>query len=260
MAGNSGKRKNTMPLELAIQRELEYRRRVAQFQLHPNTNLSEEVKPPNDVSHPKLLQGPSSMKFSCLSRIKRKESPTRNTHHPHLKHQKSFHGSFNDHELNVKSSNDASLPNKRKESPTISDYNPCHQQQPFHGGFNPEAKRDDLSCKICKIFCSSSFNLQQHFKGHKHRQMLQKGTINQMPLCEVCHISCMNEDLLKQHFQGQKHKAKMQMLKISKQGGVAPNKQKWCELCKLWCIDDFAFRQHLEGKKHIVQKHAVEKK
>ena len=38
------------------------------------------------------------MKFSSLSGTKRKESPTRSTHHPRLKHQQPFHGSLN-HEV-----------------------------------------------------------------------------------------------------------------------------------------------------------------
>ncbi|KAH1126728.1 hypothetical protein AAZX31_06G188700 [Glycine max] len=340
MAGSSGKQENTMPVKFAIQRELEYRKIVAAFHLRPNSKFTKEVKSSNDASCPKLLPGPSSMKFSSLSGTKRKESPTRSTHHPRLKHQQPFHGSLN-HEVqtgacDVKPSNDASLPKplpgpssikfpslsgtKRKESPTRStDYLCLQHQQPFHGSRNHEMKTgatdfslnvkssndaslpkslpgpctskfssllgtkgkespssdhlrlqhhhpfhgtlnhegelDDIYCKICQISCSSPSNLKQHLRGRKHEQMLQKGGSNsQMQWCEVCCIPCMNEDLLKMHFQGQKHKAKLQMLEISKQGVEAPNKPKWCALCKLWCSDEFAFRLHLGGKKHVKKK------
>ncbi|RDX80491.1 Zinc finger RNA-binding protein, partial [Mucuna pruriens] len=143
---------------------------------------------------------------------------------------------------------------KRKEPSTRSSH-----QQPFHESFNGEAKTDDIHCKICQISCSSPSNLKQHLKGHKHRQTVQKGRSNQTQWCEVCSVLCMNEDLLKLHFQGQKHKAKLQMLKINKEYGEAPNKPRWCELCKVWCSDEFSFKQHLEGKKHIVQLHVMEK-
>ncbi|XP_020206121.1 uncharacterized protein LOC109791260 isoform X2 [Cajanus cajan] len=73
MAGSTRKEENTMPLELAIQRELEYRRIVASFHLSPNTNFTKEVKSSNDVSYPKLFPSPSSRNFST----KRKEPPTK---------------------------------------------------------------------------------------------------------------------------------------------------------------------------------------
>ncbi|TKY73347.1 Zinc finger RNA-binding protein [Spatholobus suberectus] len=242
MAGSSKKEENTMPVELAIQRELEYRRIVAAFHLRPNTNSTEEVKSSNDVSHPKPFPGPSSSKFSSLLGTRRKESPTRSAHHQRLQQQQPI----------------SSLSGtKRKESPTRSAHHP--HQQPFHGSLNHQAKTDDLCCKICQISCLGPFNLKQHLRGHKHKQKLQMGRSNQTQWCEVCSVLCMNEDLLKLHFQGQKHKAKLQMLEISKQGGEASNKPKWCELCKLWCSDEFAFKQHLEGKKHIIQLHAMEK-
>ncbi|KAL2318360.1 hypothetical protein Fmac_032236 [Flemingia macrophylla] len=277
MAGSNRKEKNTIPVELAIQREMEYRRIVASFQLSPKTDpnfAEEELKSSPDASYP-----PSSRNSPSLSGSKRKEPPTRITSHQDLKPQQPFHESFNHkgvwdinlndsyHQCHPKScpspsSSKFSLETKgKKESPTRSVHLPNlqHHQQPFHGSLNHKFNRDDLFCKICQIFCSSAFNLKQHFNGQKHNRKLQMGKSNRMQWCEVCSVTCMDEDLLKLHLQGQRHKTKLKMLEISKEGGEAPNRPKWCEQCKLWCSDEFAFKQHLEGKKHIFTLHTMEK-
>ncbi|KAJ1406273.1 Zinc finger C2H2-type [Sesbania bispinosa] len=228
----SGKKEeNTMPVELAIQRELVYRRKVAASHLGPNNDSIEEILPlqqvksSNQASHPMPLSSPSSWQFSSsnLSGTKRKELPTSSAHYPPLQHQ-----------------------------------------QPFHGSLNHKANTDSLNCEICQVSCSSPFNLKQHLIGSNHQKKLSEktgseGRSNQRQWCELCKVSCMSEDLLKLHFQGHRHKVNLQNLEISKHGGEAPYKQKWCELCKLWCINEFSFKQHLEGKKHIIQLHAMEK-
>ncbi|KAK7273363.1 hypothetical protein RIF29_14412 [Crotalaria pallida] len=271
----------TRPAELAILRELAFRRKVAALPMVPNSDSTKEilpleVKPLCEVPHSLPLPGPSLRSSSSLALrgTKWKESIS-SAHHPPSKISQVKPSCEVPHPMSLpgpisKPSSSQSLSGTKRKEPTSSAHHPPLQyQQSYHGSFEDKDKTKNLYCKICQAPCSSPSNLEQHLIGQKHAKKLQelefnekagkKGGSNQRQWCELCKVSCSSEDLLKLHFNGQKHKAKLLKLEISKQGGEVPNSKKWCELCKLLCVDDFSFKQHLEGKKHIIKMHAFMK-
>ncbi|CAL0314724.1 unnamed protein product [Lupinus luteus] len=195
-----------------------------------------QVKSSCQLPHPMPLPGTSSKPSLSpfLSRSNRNE-PTSNPHHPHLQYQqqKPLHGSLNDKEktetldgklCQAKSSCEVpcsmSLPGpssspllsgtKRKEPTRNTDDPSLQSQQPFHGSLDHEDKTQNVYCEICRVSCSSPFNLKQHIRGQNHAENSRvlefsenagkEGSSNQRKWCEMCEVSCPNEALLKLHF------------------------------------------------------------
>ncbi|XP_059444531.1 uncharacterized protein LOC132176365 [Corylus avellana] len=226
------RRDNIMSLELAIQREEAYRRKLSKLQLNLDNDLMPlEVPPSHPTPSPNLTPaaGPSS-------------SPVLST---------SLVGA------------------KRKEPTTCLQYLPPQQPQPFHGTVILGNEADNLFCEVCQVHCSGAFSLKQHVEGRKHKGKIEElehirkyggEKANQLQWCELCNISCMNETLLEQHLQGARHREKLQELESGKGGGEILNQPKWCKLCKLWCPCEYNFKQHLEGHKHGLRLQAFQQK
>ncbi|KAK9278596.1 hypothetical protein L1049_028168 [Liquidambar formosana] len=228
------RRGNAMPVELAIQRELAYRKKVEMLQLQPfGTDSWKEFLPlqvpspsPSPVSSSSLnlVPWPSATSSPC-------PSPT----------------------------------GIKRKAPTSSlQCLPSQQLQPIDSGLMHKTMSDYYFCKVCQVPCSGPFNFKQHLRGRQHKANMKhsredgRKQANQQQRCELCEISCMDEYALKLHLNGQKHKAKVLELELGRKewGGIA-HPRRWCELCKLWCMDDYALKQHLDGKKHIMKLHAV---
>ncbi|KAL4633596.1 hypothetical protein ACB092_04G133500 [Castanea dentata] len=256
-----------MPVELAIQRELAYRRKVAMLQF----TLDEDLK---DLMPLQVLSSHSSPIHSPrpLERHSASPSPIPSTNHSVLSSLSS--PSHSPRPLEGPNSSPSPVPStnlsgiKQKELTNCLQYLQPEQPGLSHGSVMLKDQLDNLFCKICQVQCSSAFNLEQHFKGRKHKAKVEELELNrnyggekanQLQFCELCKVTCMNETLLKLHLQGKKHKEKLQQLESLQHGEEIPNQPKWCGLCKIWCMGDHNFKEHLEGQKHIVQLHAFQK-
>ncbi|XP_057730900.1 UBP1-associated proteins 1C-like [Arachis stenosperma] len=221
MDGRCRKEENTMAVEIAIQRELAHRKKVAAPHLRsPNSNSTKEVFPlqvksPSQAS--KSIPLPGSTPRLSLSQ-----------HLSGIKRKKTLVNAEADNSVYCKICQ-------------VSCSSPFNLKQHLIGHKHRE--------KLLELESGEKAGTSESNRCYERQW------------CDICKVSCMNEELLKLHFQGKKHKAQLQRLEFDQQGGVQlQNKQqKWCELCKLRCIDEFSFEQHLQGRKHILQLHAMEK-
>ncbi|GMQ10828.1 hypothetical protein CsSME_00053683 [Camellia sinensis var. sinensis] len=67
--------------------------------------------------------------------------------------------------------------------------------------------------------------------------------------CKVCQVPCSGTVTLKQHLKGHKHKAKLQWLQLSKRDGREKD-DPHCKLCQIWCTNKGGLEMHLKGQKH----------
>ncbi|XP_042500306.1 uncharacterized protein LOC122078402 [Macadamia integrifolia] len=162
-----------MSIELAMKRELAYRRKMEGLSLRT---------PGNSRQFPLCSQDAS--KYPSLVGVKRKEP----------------------------SSNQRCLPPQQPK--------PSYTPQPL------QKKVLSFTCEKCQVPCSSLFNLNQHFKGSKHKAKLKElegsrknGEENgKQPLwCELCGVTCTNWDCLQQHLTGKKHLAHLLAIEDARQ-------------------------------------------
>lgn len=141
-----------------------------------------------------------------------------------------------------------------------------HKPQPPQENYIVVDSSGNMFCKLCEVPCSGPFCLKQHLKGHKHKAKLQLLKMdrknggeqgNKQPRCDLCQILCTNEDGLKMHYQGQKHKAKLQALETGQKNGDNATRP-WCGLCQIWCMNEDAFNQHLKGQKHLTRLYSMQ--
>ncbi|XP_074277581.1 uncharacterized protein LOC141601215 [Silene latifolia] len=89
--------------------------------------------------------------------------------------------------------------------------------------------------------------------------------------CLVCKIDCTTSYNLMMHYQGQRHMAKLLGQPMGKKipsgsgSGSALSTAKdrlYCKFCGIWCKDEFVFRLHLQCKNHLLtlQEHEKNKK
>ncbi|XP_042511914.1 uncharacterized protein LOC122087021 [Macadamia integrifolia] len=161
--------KKIMSIELAMKRELAYRRKME--------GLSFQT-PSNSKQYPLRFQDAS--KYPSLVGVKRKDQRC--------------------------------LPPPRPK--------PFYTLQPL------QKKILSFTCEKCQVPCSSLFNLNQHFKGSKHKAKLKElegsqknGEDNgkKQLWCELCGVPCMNWDCLQQHLTGKKHLAHLQAIEDARQ-------------------------------------------
>ncbi|KAJ8621588.1 hypothetical protein MRB53_030117 [Persea americana] len=68
--------------------------------------------------------------------------------------------------------------------------------------------------------------------------------------CELCRVSCMSLFNLHQHRRGKHHKAQEERLNYLR---MKQTQKFWCDLCGISCIDMTSLEQHRAGKKHARQ-------
>ncbi|KAA8542503.1 hypothetical protein F0562_023655 [Nyssa sinensis] len=294
-----GRRENVMSVELAIQRELAYQKKVASLRSHSIDYFAEDLLPLQvSSSSPSLLPGPNLNSSSSTSLVPRSTCQVTSTTpspkplpvptqipspRPRLGPSLDPHPSYQ-----LSSSNRSPIPRplpapSRIPSPrpslsgikriaTTSNHQclPPQQRTPSQNNYIIIDQVGNFFCKICRVPCSGASNLKQHLKGHKHKATLQWLQLNrkngeknedQRPQCELCQIWCTNDDSFNMHLKGQKHQAKLQVLELSKEnGGEKVNQRPRCELCQIWCMNEDAFKQHLKGKTHVTRLYAIEEK
>ncbi|XP_058228036.1 uncharacterized protein LOC131336265 [Rhododendron vialii] len=264
------KGENVMSVELAIQRELAYRRKLASFRSRSNRYM-EQLMPfqvpslnPGETTRPRPM--PSSISGSSVGLI------------PALSYQ-----------VQASSSNPGPLltpnqfpcPNPGPRSmpvpsqglvPCVSPSNSHPTQMPFLAPRQIPSPRSlarpssrSLSSRslvrpslIPRPFLpgikrkATTSNLQ--YRPPKQPQPSNNNFVTVDPLgnffCKACQVPCSGPDCLKQHLKGHKHKAKMQCLQMSKREGRGKEGALHCELCQIWCTDGDALEMHLKGKSH----------
>ncbi|XP_028763479.1 UBP1-associated proteins 1C-like [Neltuma alba] len=204
--GGGEKEQRTIPLEIAIQKELIYRRKVTSSSIQT------------------LQQSPLSSLLSsspCLSGTKRKEL-------------------VNPHDLPLECQNPDKLYCKICELSCSSPFNLTQhlmgrkhksklkeQDSEHHQKKGMEGRRNQMKwCDLCKVPCMTEDLLNLHFKGKKHRAELQKfemskekgGEIpSQRKWCELCKIWCIDMSAFKQHLEGKKHLFQMHIMEKNKE-------------------------------------------
>ncbi|KAK4252491.1 hypothetical protein QN277_014484 [Acacia crassicarpa] len=203
MGGGGGgeKEQSTITLEIAIQKELMYRRKVT----------SSSIQTLRKSPLPSLLNS-----SPCLSGTKRKEP--NNPHDLPLECQ-------NQDKLYCKicklsCSGPSNLTQHlmgRKHKSKLKDQDLEHIQKNGIGGRSNQIHW----CELCKVSCMTEDLLNLHYKGKKHRIELQKfemskekggETTSQRKWCELCKIWCIDMCAYKQHLEGKKHLLQMHIM------------------------------------------------
>ncbi|XP_031255992.1 zinc finger RNA-binding protein-like isoform X2 [Pistacia vera] len=227
-------RKYVMDLELAIQRELAYRRKIFLSQLQTDKDFKTDPVPLERIAHV-----PSSS--STVSPSRTPTSKSLSSSSPWLSGMK----------RDAAPSGSESL---QPQQPQSSNSKPMHTNQ-----------SDVIFCTICNVPCHGTRNYKQHLDGQKHKAKLQNMKLhrndvgqcskeaNQQRWGKVCNTGCTSAELFKQHLCGKKHKVELGKLECArKDSGDLPKQPKYCKLCDLWCPNEDAYKMHLEGKRHII--------
>ncbi|KAL4607632.1 hypothetical protein ACB092_09G189300 [Castanea dentata] len=223
------RRENIMPVDVAIQRVLAYRREVAMLQF----TLDEDLK---DLMHLQVSSVDALLGYSSSAKlfVILGTSPPP----PFFQVLLSSHSS----------PSHSPRPLERPSASASASPVPSTNHSVLSSLSSPSPSPiDNLFCKICQVQWSGAFNLKQHFKERKHKVKVEELELNrkyggekanQLQCCELCKVTCMNETLLKLHLQGKKHEEKLQQLESLQHGEEIPNQPKWCELCKVTCMNE----------------------
>ncbi|EOY21956.1 Uncharacterized protein TCM_014123 isoform 2 [Theobroma cacao] len=257
------KRTSTMSVELAIQRELAFRRKIEELQLQPYVDSGDEIMPVQQVqfphpnpSRPNLNSSPrlsGREQLASLSSLECLPSPIPSqipSSRPHI----SFGPRISE----------------RKQLASSSKSPPPQQLQAFNGG-SLNHQSANVFCIVCQVPCSGSVNYKQHLNGKKHKLKLKElnfgrtdgGDIcamaNQKLWCELCKIWCTDDNLLKLHLAGQKHKKMQAKLERATAAEVDIVEEKnWCGLCGIGCSSKELLQLHFNGKKHQAELRKLE--
>ncbi|RZC59569.1 hypothetical protein C5167_006868 [Papaver somniferum] len=220
--GNKRMRGNVMSVELALQRELEYLKRIENLQKPSDCNSKEHLLPGQGVPSKVALEE-SRQKFSlqyeaCSQGVlldpvfnKRKfehGSPLEETTIREVTHLQ-----FQEPSTPIQ----GSLPSvgmKRKTPENFTCSSPQPQQESYTL-LNSVPQTVNLLCKVCQVPCSGAANFKQHCAGRKHKNKVE----------ELKHLKNSSED--------------------KKELGPV-----WCDICLVSCMDRSAYKQHVAGKKH----------
>ncbi|CAN1795709.1 Zinc finger protein 346 [Linum perenne] len=248
----------TMPVEMAIRREMEYRRKLAQMQKVseaefcrnlrpfvvqssiPGPSLGSQQMPGSTNAAPPLtmLQGSSHEPSSSSGRGQRQPPISASSLRPCSKQ----------------------TPDATPEVPLMKLQGPT--SQPTGHGNLQQSHNDYTFCNICQVPCSGYTNFMQHMEGrkHKNRQLeVELGrkdcSVGESPRrwCETCKIWCMNEDLFQSHLGGRPHKNQAQKFVAGEDSGkqiVAAKQVFNCDLCRIECSSEELLILHFKGKKH----------
>ncbi|KAJ4961634.1 hypothetical protein NE237_021544 [Protea cynaroides] len=189
--------KKIMSIELAMKRELAYRRKIELLSLKTPSNSRQ-------APLPSQMPLPSQTPANSVQATMLPKTPTNSVQATRLPKHPSLVGE------------------KRKEPSSNQGCLPPRQQKPSYTLQRLRKKSLNLICEVCQVPCSGLFNLKQHLKGSKHKAKLQEledcqnsGT---EPLwCELCEVPCMNWECWQQHLTGKKHLAHLQAIEDAKQ-------------------------------------------
>ncbi|KAI3942019.1 hypothetical protein MKX01_030265 [Papaver californicum] len=207
---------NVMSVEIPLQREAEYQKRIQNLQ-KPSDYDSKTILMPDQGVPSKGSPEESQQKFSSQYEACSKGMLIDLA----SKKQKLEHGSpLTIREVTHMQFQEPSTPNqgssplagtKHKTPANLT----CSSPQPEQQSYVPQTV--NLWCKVCQVPCSGAFNFKQHCEGRKHTQKKRK-------------------------IEGLKH-----LNNCEDKKGLGPV---LCDICSVPCTDGSAYRQHLDGKKH----------
>ncbi|XP_026382258.1 uncharacterized protein LOC113277351 isoform X2 [Papaver somniferum] len=207
---------NVMSVELALQRELEYQKRIENLQKPSDCNSKEHLLPGQGVPSKVALEE-TRKKFSLQYEACSQD--------PEFNKQKFEHGSplkettirevthlqFQEPSTPIQGSLPlAGMKRKTPENFTCSSPQP---QQESCTLLNSVPQTVNLLCKVCQVPCSGAANFKQHCAGRKHKNKVEelkhlKNSEDEKELgpvwCHICLVSCMDRSAYKQHVAGKK--------------------------------------------------------
>ncbi|OMO67307.1 Zinc finger, U1-type, partial [Corchorus capsularis] len=149
-----GEERRTMSMELALQREMEYRRKLERLQLFPSVDSGDEILPvqvqPKIGSSSKIIPPPQQLQASKNPNVFCEvcQVPCSGS----LNYQQHINGKM--HKLKLEASKLA-----RKDGGAGAS-NSMANEKPY--------------CKLCGVWCSDYDLLRQHLGGKKHKKMQAK--------------------------------------------------------------------------------------
>ncbi|XP_026454358.1 zinc finger RNA-binding protein-like [Papaver somniferum] len=206
---------NVMSVEIALQREAEYQKRIQNLQ-KPSDYDSRKIIVPDQVVPSKVVpeesqqkvysqyEACSGMLIDLVSNKQQKlehESPVTKREATHLQFQ----------EPSTPIQGSSSLVGMKRKTP---ENFTCSSPQPEQQSYVPETV--NIWCKVCQVPCTSVFNFKQHCQGRKHKSKVE--------VEELKHLTICND---------------------KKDSGPV-----WCDICSVPCSDGSAYKQHCDGKKH----------
>ncbi|KAI3836044.1 hypothetical protein MKW92_041422 [Papaver armeniacum] len=201
---------NVMSVEIALQREAEYMKRIQNLQ-KPSCYDSPKILMSDQGVPSKVAPEESQQKFSSQY-----ESY-------YLKEVTQLQ--FQEPSTPIQGSSPlAGMKRKTPEKFT------CSSPQPEQQSYVPQTV--NIWCEVCQVPCTSVFNFKQHCQGRKHKSKVEVEELMQKNKLEV-------EEL--KHLE-LKH---LNICKDKKDSGTI-----WCDICSVPCTDGSAYRQHCNGKKH----------
>ncbi|KAI3916959.1 hypothetical protein MKW98_014420 [Papaver atlanticum] len=218
---NERMRGNVMSVELALERELEYQKRIENLQKLSDCDSKKHLLPdqgaPSKVALEESRQKFSLQNEACSQGVlldpvfnKQKfehRSPLKETTIREVTHLQ-----FQEPSSPIQGSL-LSVGMKRKTPENFTCSSPQPQQESYTL-LNSAPQTVNLLCKVCQVPCSGAANFKQHCAGRKHKNKVE----------ELKHLESREE---------------------KKEPGPV-----WCDICLVSCMDRSAYKQHVAGKKH----------
>lgn len=217
---------NVMSVEIALQREAEYQKRIQNLQ-KPSDYDSKKTLVPDQVVPSKVVPEESQQKFSlqyesCSQGMLNDlvSNKQKLGHERPITKREVTHLQFQEPSTPIQGSS-SSVGMKRKTPERFT----CSSPQPEQQSYVPQTV--NIWCEVCQIPCTSVFNFKQHCQGRKHKSKVEVEELTQKKKLEVEELKHLN------------------ICNDKKDSGTI-----WCDICSVPCTDGSAYRQHCNGKKH----------
>ncbi|CAL1390955.1 unnamed protein product [Linum trigynum] len=243
-----------IPVEVAILRELEYRKKVAQMKHIPEAEFCRNFRPLQLLSSiPSPGLGPNQRLPSSHPAPKPPANHESSRGPLPIQAPKPAPGVPMMHQQRSRSKQHES---QQPSSGAGRDHDDLHQNHSDHN-----------FCKICHIPCAGYDNYKQHLEGRRHKKRKleleigerQRGEVESpRRWCESCKIWCMNDELYQTHLRGRQHKNhQLQMLEVASGKDkalqiVVAKQALHCDVCGIDCPGEESLMSHLKGKRHTV--------
>ncbi|KAI3875102.1 hypothetical protein MKW98_019675 [Papaver atlanticum] len=192
---------NVMSVEIALQREAEYKKRI------------QNLQKPSCYDSPKILMSDQGVP----SKVAPEESQQKFSLQYEACSQDMLIDLFQEPSTPIQGSSPlAGMKRKTPEKFT------CSSPQPEQQSYVPQTV--NIWCEVCQIPCTSVFNFKQHCEGRKHKskveveELMQKNKLEHLTICEdkkdsgtmwcdICSVPCTDGSVYRQHCDGKKHTA-----------------------------------------------------
>ncbi|KAI3844817.1 hypothetical protein MKX03_004538 [Papaver bracteatum] len=210
---------NVMSVEIALQREAEYKKRIQNLQ-KPSDYDSKKILVPDQGVPPKVAPEESQQKFSSRYEACSQGMLIDLEHGSPITIREVTPLQFQEPSTPIQGSSPLAGMKRKTPEKII-----CSSPQPEQQSYVTQTV--NIWCEVCQVPCTSVFNFKQHCEGRKHKSKVEVEELMQKNKLEV-------EEL--------KH---LTICEDKKDSGPV-----WCDICSVPCSDGSAYRQHCDGKKH----------